>query len=151
MSHQVLYLQQSEQQRRKHRTKVMQIAQTSGFPDACTRRFKRLFAEALFYAAFRPLFCPVFERPTGIPFDATRRRDQIEASPSMICTACPPTRTFETVLPLLLDLTKSLLGRLTSTPCRISTVSSGWATPYLTIQADVHPAADPVAGSSPTS
>ena len=30
--------------------------QTSGFPDACTRRFKRLFAEALFYAAFRPLF-----------------------------------------------------------------------------------------------
>src|SRR5580704_1592434 len=71
-----------------------------------------------------------------------------DASPSMTCTACPPTRTFEMLVPFLLDLTKSWLGRLISTPCRISTVSSGWATPYLTIQADVQAAADPVAGSS---
>src|SRR5580658_1051090 len=71
------------------------------------------------------------------------------ASPSIIGTACPPTRTLEMTIPFLLDFTKSLLGRLTSTPCRINTDSSDRAAPYLTIHAEVHPAADPVAGSSP--
>ena len=36
-------------------------------------------------------------------------------SPCISCTGCPPTRTFEMLVPLLLDLTKSLLGRSTST------------------------------------
>jgi hypothetical protein len=63
---------------------------------------------------------PEFERTTAgivtVSGDffclGNRQGDYRKASPSMICTACPPTRTFEMLVPLLLDLTKSLLGPL---------------------------------------
>src|SRR5439155_26136516 len=64
-------------------------------------------------------------------------------------TACPPTLMFVTRSPSRFARTKISLGRPISTPWRISTCSSLFATPYLTIQPEAQPAAEPVAGSSP--
>lgn len=94
-------------------------------------------------------------------FRCLRKIAHRKTSPRKTSTALPPTRTL--TIRLLLPVwsllwsrrcsrdarTKIRLARFISRPCSIKTCSSGLATPWATIQAAVHPAAEPVAGSSP--
>src|SRR5664279_2851982 len=85
-----------------------------------------------------------FSAYTGYP-----QKTHIVTSPSITCTTWPPTRILVTESPDLDARTKIKLGRRVSAPCSITPWVSGASTPCFTAQAVQHPAAEPVAGSSP--
>src|ERR1039458_10200226 len=81
---------------------------------------------------------------TGYP-----QKIHIVTSPPTNCTTLPPTRTLVTASPDFPARMLMKLGRRVSIPCSINPCASGASTACRTAQAAQHPAADPVAGSSP--
>jgi hypothetical protein len=59
----------------------------SGFPQTCFLRFKRLFAEAIFLAAFRLLFRGI--APACIPFDQQRVSVRQPPAGNHFLSSCP--------------------------------------------------------------